>query len=64
MENLKQKEEMIMATILFIILHFLGYTNEPDEWYTFCYLLAIDTVSVSILIIGTLHYRLLKQGKA
>ena len=64
MENHKQKEETIMATLLFTILHFLGHTPAPNEWYTFCTLLAIDTVSASILLIGTLHYRLLKQGKA
>lgn len=53
-----------MATLLFTILHFFGYTSAPDEWYTFCTLLATDTVSASILIIGTLHYQALKRQKA
>lgn len=52
-----------MATILFTILHFLGYTESPTEWYTFCNLLAIDTVSICILIVGTLHYRVLREKK-
>ena len=52
-----------MATLIFTILHFIGYTNAAYEWYMFCTLLAIDTVSVSILIVGVLHCRCLKQGK-
>ena len=52
-----------MATLIFTILHFIGHTNAPNEWYTFCTLLAIDTVSLSILIVGTLYCRCLKQGK-
>lgn len=53
-----------MATILFVILHFLGYTEGPNEWYTFCTLLAIDTVSASILITGMCNGLWKKERKA
>ena len=53
-----------MATLIFTILHFLGHTDAPNEWTTFCLLLAIDTVSASLLTIGVLHCRTIKQGRA
>jgi hypothetical protein len=41
-----------MGTVLFTILHFLGYTDRPDEWYTVCYLISLDMISLSILLVG------------
>ncbi len=41
-----------MGTVLFVVLHFLGYTNRPDEWYTLCYLVSLDMISVTIALLG------------
>jgi hypothetical protein len=46
-----------MGTVLFIVLHFLGYTNRPDEWYTLCYLVSLDTISVAIALVGWCQVR-------
>lgn len=46
-----------MGTLLFTILHFLGYTNRPDEWYTVCYLVSLDMISVTIALVGWSHAR-------
>ena len=42
-----------MGTLLFVVLHFFGYTSRPDEWYTVCYLLSLDMISVAIVFVGT-----------
>ena len=41
-----------MGTILFAILHFLGHTDAPNEWYTVCLLISLDTISISILVLA------------
>ncbi len=41
-----------MATALFVILHFLGYTSTGDEWFHLTNLLALDTISGVILYTG------------
>jgi hypothetical protein len=50
-----------MATLLFTVLHFMGHTDAPNEWITFCTVFAIDTVSASILAMGLLRIRMHRQ---
>ncbi|MDY6853500.1 MAG: hypothetical protein SWO11_02155 [Thermodesulfobacteriota bacterium] len=50
-----------MGTILFVILHFLGHTDAPNEWYTVCLLISLDTISISILIVANFLRRSIKQ---
>lgn len=46
-----------MGTLIFTILHFIGHTNRPDEWYTVCYLVSLDMISLSILLVGWRRHR-------
>lgn len=46
-----------MGTLIFILLHFLGHTSRPDEWYTLCYLVSLDTISLSIILMGWMQLR-------
>jgi hypothetical protein len=46
-----------MGTLVFTVLHFLGYTDRPDEWYTLCYLISLDMISLSILFASRCRHR-------
>jgi hypothetical protein len=50
-----------MGTIIFTILHFLGHTDAPNEWYTVCLLISLDTISISILILANFLRKLTKS---
>jgi hypothetical protein len=50
-----------MGSVLFIVLHFLGYTSRPDEWYTLCYLVSLDMISVAIVSLGWCQARCRKH---
>ena len=39
-----------MGTLLFTVLHFMGFTEAPNEWYAVCTLISIDSISFSIIL--------------
>jgi hypothetical protein len=50
-----------MGTLLFTILHFIGVTEAPNEWYTVCTLISLDSISFSIFVSAIILVRLGKK---